>query len=234
MKLKFTFLLHDDTRLRDDFWKYTTPVLGNEIVWGVGFSMYSVIIGHLGSDAVAANSISGIVKNLAACFCLGLGSGAGIIVGNELGAGRLDQAKEYGGRLCRLSVLCGAASGGVLLALCPLIFAVTDLSAAADHYLKWMLVMCSCYMVGKSVNSTTIGGIFCAGGDVGFGFLCDTVTMWCVTVPMGMLAAFVLKLPVPAVYLIVNLDEMIKLPAVYRHYKKYKWVKNLTVKEDAK
>ena len=54
--------------------------------------------------------------------------------------------------------------------------------------------------------------------------------MWCITVPLGMLAAFVLKLPVPAVYLIVNLDEMIKLPAVYRHYKKYKWVKDLTVK----
>ena len=50
------------------------------------------------------------------------------------------------------------------------------------------------------------------------------------TVPLGMLAAFLLKLPVPAVYLVINLDEMIKLPAVYRHYKKYKWVKNLTVK----
>ena len=232
VKLRLTCLLHDDTRLRSDFWKYTTPVLGNEIVWGVGFTMYSVILGHLGSDAVAANSISGIVKNLAACFCLGLGSGAGIIVGNELGAGRPDKAKEYGGRLCRLSVLCGAASGAVLLALSPLIFAVTDLSSTADNYLKWMLVLCACYMVGKSVNGTTIGGIFCAGGDSGFGFLCDTVTMWCVTVPLGMLTAFVLKLPAPAVYFIVNLDEMIKLPAVYRHYRKYKWVKNLTVKEE--
>ena len=232
VKLRLTCLLHDDARLRGDFWKYTTPVLGNEIVWGVGFTMYSVILGHLGSDAVAANSISGIVKNLAACFCLGLGSGAGIIVGNELGAERLDKAKEYGGRLCRLSVLCGAVSGAVLLALCPLIFAVTDLSGTADDYLKWMLVMCACYMVGKSINGTTIGGIFCAGGDSRFGFLCDTVTMWCVTVPLGMLTAFVLKLPVPAVYFIVNLDEMIKLPAVYRHYRKYKWVKNLTVKEE--
>ena len=71
---------------------------------------------------------------------------------------------------------------------------------------------------------------FCTGGDSKFGFLCDTVTMWCITVPLGMLAAFVLKLPVPVVYLIVNLDEMIKLPAVYRHYKKYKWIKDLTVK----
>ncbi len=230
VRLRLRYILHDDKRLRGDFWKYTIPVLGNEIVWGVGFTMYSVILGHLGTDAVAANSISGIVKNLALCFCVGLGSGAGIIVGNELGAGNPTRAKEYGNRLCRLSVISGAVSGAVLLIISPLIFAVTDLSDTADAYLKYMIVMCACYMVGKSVNSTTIGGIFCAGGDSKFGFLCDTVTMWCITVPLGMLAAFVLKLPVPAVYLIVNLDEMIKLPAVYRHYKKYKWVKDLTVK----
>ena len=128
-----------------------------------------------------------------------------------------------------LSVLCGVASGIVLLALSPLILAVTDLSVTANAYLKWMLVMCSCYMVGKSVNGTTIAGIFCAGGDSRFGFLCDTVTMWCITVPLGFLTAFMLKLPVLAVYFIVNLDEIVKLPAVYRHYKKYKWVKDLTV-----
>lgn len=232
VKLKLYHLLHDDALLRHDFWKYTTPVLGNEIVWGVGFTMYSVIMGHLGSDAVAANSIAGIAKNLVACFCVGLGSGSGIIVGNELGAGHLEKAREYGGKLCRLSILCGAASGAVLLALSPLIFAMTSLNSTTNTYLRWMLVMCSCYMVGKSVNSTTIGGIFCAGGDSRFGFLCDTVTMWCITVPLGMVTAFVLKLPVLAVYMVVNLDEVIKLPAVYRHYIQYKWVKDLTVTQE--
>ena len=233
IKLKFRNILHDDKALRHDFWKYTTPVLGNEIVWGVGFTMYSVIMGHLGTDAVAANSVANVVKNLVACFGFGLGSGGGIIVGNELGAGRLEKAKEYGRRLCRLSIVCGAVSGLILLALSPLILALTDLSDTADVYLKRMLVMCSYYMIGKAVNGTTIAGIFCAGGDSKFGFLCDTVTMWCVTVPLGLIAAFVLKLPVLTVYFIVNLDEIVKLPAVYRHYIKYKWVKDLTVKENA-
>lgn len=228
IKLRLCHMIHDDRALRHDFWKYSFPVLGNEIVWGVGFTMYSVIMGHLGSDAVAANSIANIVKNLVACFCLGLGSGGGIMVGNELGAGRLDKAKEYGNKLCRLSVLCGVASGIVLLALSPIILAMADLSDVADTYLKWMLVMCSCYIVGKSVNGTTIGGIFCAGGDSRFGFLCDAITMWCITVPLGFLAAFVLQFPVAVVYFIINLDEIVKLPAVYRHYKKYKWVKDLT------
>lgn len=78
-------------------------------------------MGHLGSDAVAANGIANIVRNLVACFCLDLGSGSGIIVGNELGAGQLAAAKEYGRKLCKLSVACGAVSGGILLMLVPFI-----------------------------------------------------------------------------------------------------------------
>lgn len=231
VKLRIGNILHTDRILRRDFWKYTSPVLGNEIVWGVGFTMFSVIMGHLGSDAVAANSIANIVKNLVCCLCLGLGSGGGIMIGNELGAGELDRAREYGGRLCVISVLSGVLSGLVLLGISPLVLAVANLSDTATHYLKWMLIICSYYMIGKSVNSTTIAGIFTAGGDSKFGLVCDTVVMWCITVPLGFIAAFVLRLPVIAVYFIVSLDELLKLPAVYINYKKYKWVKDLTNKE---
>lgn len=232
VRLKLRCILHGDKLLKGDFWKYTLPVLGNEIAWGVGFTMYSVIMGHLGSDAVAANSIANIIKNLIVCFCIGLGSGGGIMVENELGAGRPDTAKEYGGKLCRLAVVFGIASGLVMFMMSPLILKLGVLSDTAEHYLRYMIIMCSVYMVGKSVNTTTIGGIFCAGGDSRFGFICDSVTMWCITVPLGFLPAFVLKLLVLAVYMIINLDEMIKLPVVYKHYKKYLWVRDLTAKTE--
>lgn len=229
IQIRIKYILYPDPVLRRDFWHYTFPVLGNELVWGGGFTMYSVIMGHLGTDAVAANSIANIVKNIIASLAMGIGNGGAIIVGNELGAGRLEQARLYGGRLCRISILSGICSGIFLLLISPLVLADTDLSSEAAEYLKWMLVMCSYYMVGKYVNGTTIAGIFCAGGDSRFGFLCDTVTLWCFTVPAGFLAAFVLHLPVLAVYFIINLDEIVKLPAVYRRYKKYAWLKDLTV-----
>lgn len=133
--------------------------------------------------------------------------------------------------MSKISIISGVITGVILLLLSPLIISTANLSAQANIYLKWMLVICSYYMIGKSINATTIGGIFCAGGDSKFGFLCDTITMWCITVPLGLIAAFVLKFPVTAVYFIVSLDEIIKLPAVYKHYKKYKWVNDLTVKE---
>lgn len=164
--------------------------------------MYSVIMGHLGSDAVAANSIASIVKNLAGCFCMGLGNGGGIM------------------------------SGLVLLAFSPLILRAANLSVTAEGYLKGMLLICAYYMIGRSVNGVTIRGIFCAGGDSKFGLYCDCISMWCIMVPLGLIAAFVLKLPVLAVYFIISLDEFVKIPAVYLNYKRYRWVKDLTVKTD--
>lgn len=230
--LKLRYIVHSDKLLKNDFWKYTLPVLGNQVAWGVGFTMYSVIMGHLGTDAVAANSLANILKNLIVCLCVGLGSGGGIIVGNELGAGNLDTAKAYGRKLFHLAIIFGIISGFIMLMLSPLILKFGNLSDTANHYLKWMIIMCSVYMVGKFINATTIGGIFCAGGDSKFGLICDTITMWCITVPIGFFVAFVLKLPILVVYLIINIDEVIKLPAVYNHYKKYLWVKDLTAKTE--
>lgn len=93
------------------------------------------------------------------------------------------------------------------------------------------MYLCIMKNSGRALQSTVIAGIFCAGGDSRFGFFCDTVVMWLIAVPAGLIAAFLLELPVAAVFCIINLDEMLKLPAVYRHYKKYLWVKDLTVRE---
>ena len=217
-----------EKKLFGRFWQKTVPLLINNLAWGIGFSMYSVIMGHLGTDAVAANGIANISKNLVVCFCLGLGNAGSIIVGNRLGADRLKEAKEAGGTLTRTAIIAGIVSGLVLIVLSPFITKMVDLTPTARGYLQKMLLISSYYIAGKSVNCMTIGGIFAAGGDSKFGMLCDSVTLWCIIVPLGCICAFILKLPVMVVYFVLNLDEIIKLPVVYKHYKKYKWSKNLT------
>ncbi len=217
-----------EKKLFGRFWQKAVPLLINNLAWGIGFSMYAVIMGHLETDAVAANGIANISKNLVVCFCLGLGNAGSIIVGNRLGADRLQEAKEVGGTLTRTAIIAGIVSGLVLMALSPFITKMVDLTPTARGYLQKMLLISSYYIVGKSVNCMTIGGIFAAGGDSKFGMLCDSVTLWCIIVPLGCICAFILKLPVMVVYFVLNLDEIIKLPVVYKHYKKYKWIKNLT------
>lgn len=232
VRIRLKYFCSNSVRLKRNYYRYTMPVLANELVWGCGFTMFSVIMGHLGSDAVAANSVTNIVKNIIACVCLGIGTGSGILVGNELGSGNLETARKYGKLLCKISLITGAVSGIFILLSSPLVLMLTtSLTKQAHAYLQIMLYICSYYMIGKSINSTVIAGIFCAGGDTTFGFICDAVTMWIIIIPLGAFAAFILHLPILAVYFFLNLDELIKLPAVYRHYKQYKWVKNLTTNQ---
>ena len=90
--------------LSEDFWRYTLPVLAASLVWGIAYVLYSVIMGHMGSDAVAANSITSIAKSLLSCLIRGVSGGAGVLIGNLLGANELEKAREYGGRLSHLSI----------------------------------------------------------------------------------------------------------------------------------
>lgn len=212
-----------------DYWKYTLPILINQIGWGGGVTMYSVIMGHLGSDATAANSIASIVRSMIASLCWGIASGVGIIIGGMLGRDEFEKAKKAGGSFVRFSLVIGAASGLVILAVTPLVLRTISLEEQAQHYLKYMMFMAAYYIIGNSLNSTVITGIFPAGGDTRFGMVCDVITLWCVVVPMGLAGAFLLKLPVLAVAFILTLDEFVKIPAVYRHYMKYKWVRNITL-----
>jgi Na+-driven multidrug efflux pump len=221
-------LKSDNKELHKDYWKYTVPLLINQIGWGGGVTMYSVIMGHLGSDAVAANSIASIVRSMIASLCWGIASGVGIIIGGMLGRNELLEAKKAGGSFVRLSIWIGAASGVVILAVTPLVLHFIHLAPQAQHYLKYMMLMAAYYIIGNSLNSTIISGIFPSGGDTRFGMCCDVITLWIVVVPMGMIGAFVLDLPVLAIAFILTLDEFVKIPAVYKHYMKYKWVKNIT------
>ena len=229
-----------DAVLTKDFWRYTTPVLGAALVWGIAYVSYSVIMGHMGSDAVAANSITTIAKNMLSCLIRGVSGGAGVLIGNLLGAGELDKAKVYGGRLTRMAIVVGMTTGGLLMLISPLIAraAVVEkdfskIQETAAEYLQYMLIFCGCNIMAQSVNTTVLDGIFCAGGDSKFDMKGNLGAMWCFSVPFGFFAAFVLKWPVMVVYCIVNLDEIVKIPAVYLHYKKYIWVRNITVQEEA-
>ena len=230
-RLRFKNIFRVDLDLRKRFSKYTLPYTLNQLLWGFGFAMITVILGRLEEDVAMANSIATIIKDLVSCLCYAIASGSVIVIGNELGANRLDKAKLYGDKLFKIGVISGIILGIVAAASSPLVIKFVNLSEKAEHYLLIMLLMCSYYILGRSINSILIGGIFSAGGDTKFGFICDTLTMWAFIVPLGYIAAFKLDLPPMVVYFILNLDEIIKIPAVIIHYRKYKWVKNIIDEE---
>jgi putative MATE family efflux protein len=236
IKIRIKDLFTHYTVLARDFLKYALPAMGNDMVWGMAFTMYSVILGHLSSDVVAANSMTSTVRNLAAIICFGCSSSGAIILGKAMGDNRLDDAKRYAGRLVRLSIYTAIFAGLVVLALRPALISLTDsgyfkLSAEAKSYFSTMLLITSYYILGQSLNTMLICGVYRAGGDVKFGLIMDACTMWGYAVPVGFLCAFVLKIPPMWVYFILCLDEFVKMPIIIRHYFKYGWLKNITREE---
>lgn len=228
MKLKLSYMFIRNKTLFKDFLKLSLPALGNDVSWSVAFSMYSVILGHLGTDAVAANSLVTVVRNFGTVLCFGTASAGGILLGNVMGENDMERAKVYASKILRLTIITGAIGGVLILAATPFVLHFADLSDTAMHYLKYMLYINSYYVMGAAVNTTLIAGVFRAGGDSRFGLICDTVDMWCYAVPLGFIAAFVLKLPVLVVYFLLCTDEFVKWPWVIKHYLSKKWLKNIT------
>ena len=100
-------LFYRNKQLAKDFQKCALPLLGACLFWGIGFTSYSSFMGHLGVNAAAANSVAAVVRDIICCFSAGISSAAGIMVGNELGAGNLKRGKLYGIRLLKISLVCG-------------------------------------------------------------------------------------------------------------------------------
>ena len=194
----------------------------------MGFTAYTAVIGHMGSDAAAANSVSAVVRDLVCCACNGIGNAAAIMVGNELGAGKLELGKAYGLKLTRISWVIGFASTALVLAVTPLVLHMVILTDDARKELTGMMIIMAVYMIGRCVNTVVINGVLDGGGDTTFDMYSLAVAMWGIAVPLAILGAFVFNWPVLAVYACTCLDEVGKIPWVMVRMRKFKWVRDLT------
>lgn len=228
VKFRFSNLLRFNKLLTSDFFKYSLPALGNELVWGAGFATYSVILGHMGEDIVAANSVVNVVRNLCTVLCFGMAYGGAVVLGKSMGAGDMELAERNARRLIKSTFVAGIAGALLLISLKPLLPLIADLSENAARYRDILLYINAFSVAAASLNTVLICGIFRAGGDAKFGFIMDCVFMWGISVPLGLLSAFVFKLQPLWIYFILYLDEFEKMPVIIIRYFKKKWLKNIT------
>ncbi len=224
--LKIMFGRHRE--LFKDFLKYSLPALANDILWTLAFTTYSIILGHLNSDVVAANAVATNVRDLCSILCFGLSGGGSVLLGKTMGERRMKEAEAQAGDLCRVTLLISVVTALIIIAIRPLIPHLFDLTPDATRYMRMMLLISSYYVIGQAMNTLLIAGIFRAGGNSRFGLICDAVVMWAISVPLGFLSAFVFHLPAMAVYFILCLDEFWKIPVVIRHYRSKKWLADIT------
>ena len=214
--------------LSDDFRRYCMPALINDILWVFAYNMNSVIMGHLGSDMVAASSVVNVARELAAVTGFGVSSAAAILLGREIGEGNSELASQDAGAILVTTFAVCIIQGVLLWIARPLIVNAVILSDTAAAYLTYMLGVACFYQILQVVNTLLIASIFRCGGDTRYGVRLDLISMWGITVPIGLLAAFVLKLPPLAVYTILCIDEVVKFPFAMMHYHSGVWNRNIT------
>lgn len=228
IKIRIKDLFGRNPVLFRDFMAYSLPVIMNEMLWGVGYSAYAAIIGHMGSAAVAANSVAQVARNMANVVSMGIASAAAVMIGNVIGENRYDLAKVYGKRFSLLAFCAGLFGFVLILGSSPFIVSSMALSEQAVQYLFFMLKVMAVYVIMQAVNSTWIVGVFRAGGDTKFGLILDIASMWLFSIILAALGAFVFQWSVPVVYLFIMSDELVKLPFSFWRYRSKKWLKNVT------
>ncbi|RDY28814.1 MATE family efflux transporter [Romboutsia weinsteinii] len=228
-KIKFNlkYIFSTDKYILNKYIKIGFPVLISDIILVLGLNMLSVVMGRMGSDMVAANSISNIVTQFTMVFLQGVSNSSSVIIGNTVGEGNLDAAQERGVSFLTLSVLLGIVSSIIILSLKNVIVDFYNVSDATKQ-IAYSLMDSTCIIViFSSVSSILTKGVLRAGGDTKFLMIADVLFLWVVSIPLGYIAGIVLGLSPGIVFIALKLDEIIKSIWCTGRLLSKKWIKRI-------
>lgn len=228
IQLKIRDLIKLDNAIIKVFSKTSTPIILNELFWAIGSSMISIIVGRMGTEIVAGNSINNVTNQFATLFIFGLSSASSVIIGNTIGKGDYEKVKEYANTICILSFIMGVLSAIIILILRPFIVNLYNVSEYTKAVAKQIMISTAILSVFKSLSSNIMMGILRGGGDNKFVFITEMIFMWLFAIPFGFLSAFILKLPVFIVFLIIKSDEVLKSIAGVLRVMSGKWIVDVT------
>ena len=218
---------------REIFSKYLKsglPVLISDILMVVGANLSTIIIGHVGAEFTAANSIANVVNNAIFSFFFGISSAATVITGNLIGEGRYRDSYSYGVGFLALSVIVGVGGGLILQLIKWPIIHIYDVSDTTQRYASQMINVMSLILFVQMMEHTLTKGILRGGGDTRFMILADTIFAYIVGAPLGYLAAFVLGAPCWAIYLALRSETFCKVALCLWRFLSKRWIKDVTVK----
>lgn len=208
--------------------RISLPVIGNEFMWGLGVTMYSLAYGRMGDTAVAAITISQTIQDMTMVFFQGIAAAASVILGNELGAGRTKEAEADASRLLWLQVLFSLGLGIVCILARNLLVSIYDVSDETFREASLCMAVYGLFLLFKMTNLVIIVGILRSGGDTRFCLLLDTGSVWFIGVPLTFLGGLVFHFPIHLVFAMTMTEEVVKFFAGFWRYKKRRWLNNLT------
>ena len=199
------------------YFKVSTSVILNELVWSLGMTAYTVSYSFIGTRAVATMQIANTLNNMFMVICTGLGAAAAIIIGNKIGAEEEEVAIDYSKRISILAPIAGFILGIIIWIAAPLI---------VKPFIRVLRIM-AIFSALRFFNTVLIIGVFRGGGDTLYTMLVQLGTVWFYAVPIAFFAAIVLKMPVEVVFFLICSEELVKVSFSISRLKSCKWIKNV-------
>lgn len=203
------------------------PVLICEFMWSLGENVYAGIYGHLGTDSCAAMTLINPVQGLMIGALCGLSQAAGVIVGKKLGNGEYDGAYQASKKLILYGLVGALSLSVVIVLLSPYYVEIYRVDDTVKTLTRQILMAYAIIAPVKVLNMILGGGIIRSGGKTKYVMAIDLIGTWGFGVPLGLLAAFVFRLPIPYVYFILSLEECVRLAISMVVFRRRRWMQVL-------
>jgi len=203
------------------------PVILNELCWSVGFAAYSIAYGRISTEAFDAVQITNTVGNLFLVAGFGMASASAVMIGHMVGAGDEKKAREYAWRFVILCALGGVIIGAFMYVSAPLVVGLFKVTKDVLQTAVVILTINAIIIPIRLTNIVIIVGILRGGGDTKYAFIVESITMWCIGVPLAFIGAFVFKLEVQWVFLLVLAEELVKMICLVMRLMSINWIKNV-------
>ena len=209
------------------YFKTSSPVIMNELIWALGISTYSIIYARIGIREVASMQIASTVNNMFMVLGIGLATAGAIIVGNKIGEEKRDEALDYAKRLGVLAPIVGIISGAALYIGAPYIVSIFNIDESTVKMTIDVLKIMAVFAPLRFFNVLMIVGVFRGGGDTTYSMLVQLGTVWFFAIPIGFLAAVYFKLALPVVFFLLCSEEIVKVVFELKRFRSGKWMKNI-------
>lgn len=228
LKLTFRSLLRIDTSLNGDYFRVCIPLLIVQGLWGLNTALQTVILGHMSSSAIAANSMASTVFLMVKSMAVGAASAGSVIIGKTVGSGDIPLVKHYAKILQKLFLCIGVVAGLILFLIRIPILSLYDLSAQTRDMADTFLIILSVVCVGMSYQMPTNNGIIRGGGNAMFVVKMDLISIWGIVIPLSFFMAFAVHASPVVVVCCLNADQIFKCVPAFLEANYGNWIRKLT------
>jgi putative MATE family efflux protein len=221
-------MLHLDKVLFRDYIRVGLPLILSSSIWGVAMSAQTAILGRLGEETIAANSIATTIFQVVTVLTYGSASASSVVIGKCVGEGDIPRVKAYSKTLQIIYIVIGILTGLVLWSCKDLIISLYSITEETVLLAEQFITVLSVTVVGTAYQCACLTGIVTGGGDTRFVLINDLIHQWLIVIPAAFLSAFVFHAPLWVTFACLKSDQVLKCFVAIVKVNRYRWIRVLT------